>query len=73
MMIHRYPPVDTNDLIAMTKDLDPKLRENLMISFAQFRPEKDHPLQLRVWARVLPKLPLDAKFILMGSVRDQDD
>ena len=72
-MIYSYPPVDTNDLIKMTSDLDPKLRQNLMISFAQFRPEKDHPLQLRVWARVLPKLPLDAKFILMGSVRDQDD
>lgn len=44
-----------------------------MMSFAQFRPEKDHPLQLRVWKKVLPFLASDAKFILVGSVRDQDD
>ena len=68
-----YPPVDTFDLIKMTHDLDPSLRQNIMVSFAQFRPEKDHALQLRVWARVLPQLPEDAVFILVGSVRDPDD
>ena len=67
-----YPPVDTDDLIAKTGDLS-KIRDNLMISFAQFRPEKDHALQLRVWASVLPTLPSDAKFYLIGSVRDEDD
>lgn len=44
-----------------------------MMSFAQFRPEKDHPLQLRVWKKVVPYLPRDAKFVLVGSVRDADD
>ena len=44
-----------------------------MVSFAQFRPEKDHALQLRVWQRVLPRLPADARFCLVGSVRDEDD
>ena len=44
-----------------------------MISFAQFRPEKDHALQLRVWAQIRPSLPSDAKFMLIGSVRDADD
>jgi alpha-1,2-mannosyltransferase len=44
-----------------------------MVSFAQFRPEKDHALQLRVWARVVPKLPDDAVFMIVGSVRDPDD
>jgi len=67
-----YPPVDTEDLIVKTGDLS-KSRDNLMISFAQFRPEKDHALQLRVWASVLPSLPADSKFFLIGSVRDEDD
>lgn len=55
-----------------TRDLSAP-RDNLMISFAQFRPEKDHALQLRVWKRVLPALEPDAMFYLVGSVRDPDD
>jgi len=68
----RYPPVDTFDLMTRTRDLSAP-RDNLMISFAQFRPEKDHALQLRVWSRVLPILEPDAMFYLVGSVRDPDD
>jgi alpha-1,2-mannosyltransferase len=49
-----YPPVDTTDLINMTSDMSATHRRNLMVSFAQFRPEKDQALQLRVWKRVLP-------------------
>jgi alpha-1,2-mannosyltransferase len=44
-----------------------------MMSFAQFRPEKDHSLQLRVWKNALPRIPRDAHFVLVGSVRDKDD
>lgn len=66
-----YPPVDTEDLIKMVTLEAP--RRNLMMSFAQFRPEKDHPLQLRVWAHVLPSLPRDAMFFIVGSVRDVSD
>lgn len=50
-----------------------KPRPNLMISFAQFRPEKDHAMQLRMWKRLLPRLPKDAKFWLVGTVRDEND
>jgi alpha-1,2-mannosyltransferase len=28
-------------------------RKNLVISFAQFRPEKRHALQLRIWKQVI--------------------
>lgn len=50
-------------------------RKNQVISFAQFRPEKDHKLQLRIWAQILKdeKVPKDAKFILIGTVRGADD
>ena len=67
-----YPPVDTNDLIAAIPDLKAP-RPNLMISFAQFRPEKDHAMQLRVWKRLYPRLPRDSKFWLVGTVRDAND
>lgn len=67
-----YPPVDTNDIMQAMPDLL-KPRPNLMISFAQFRPEKDHAMQLRMWKRLLPRLPKDAKFWLVGTVRDEND
>jgi hypothetical protein len=46
-----------------------------MMSFAQFRPEKDHPLQLHVWKAALAtgQMPLDSKFWLVGSTRGPDD
>lgn len=52
-----------------------KKRQNLVVSFAQFRPEKDHPLQLRVWSNVLKNydVPKDAKFVMMGAVRGPAD
>jgi len=48
-------------------------RSNLLVSFAQFRPEKDQAMQLRVWKKVLPKIPTGSKFWLLGTVRDEDD
>jgi alpha-1,2-mannosyltransferase len=62
-----YPPCDTTDIIKLIS-LDVP-RNNIMVSFAQFRPEKDHQLQLRVWANALPSLPKDSKFILVGATR----
>jgi alpha-1,2-mannosyltransferase len=67
-----YPPVDTTDLKRDIPDLSAP-RRNLMISFAQFRPEKDQAMQLRIWKKILPKIPRDSKFWLLGTVRDEDD
>ena len=46
-----------------------------MISFAQFRPEKDHDKQLKIWKLVLDNksCPPDAKFILIGTCRGPED
>eukprot|EP00347_Sterkiella_histriomuscorum_P012414 403368671 len=68
--IIRYPPVDTTELNRIPLN---NVRQNYLVSFAQFRPEKQHDLQLRVWAQALPRLPQDAKFYMIGSVRDQED
>jgi alpha-1,2-mannosyltransferase len=67
-----YPPVDTEALIEATKNLASP-RKNLLISFAQFRPEKDHAMQLRMWKRIVKVLPKGAEFWLLGTVRDEDD
>lgn len=41
-----YPPVDCSQL----KTLPLEGRENLIVSIAQFRPEKNHMLQLEAFA-----------------------
>lgn len=45
-----YPPCDTEDLQKLR--LDRKLKQLYLVSVAQFRPEKNHRLQLEAFARV---------------------
>lgn len=50
-------------------------RNNTLVSFAQFRPEKEHLMQLEIWKNVLndERIPNDCKFIMIGTVRGADD
>ena len=70
-----FPPCDTDELARL--DLDREQR--LVVSLAQFRPEKEHPMQLRILARLRtthPRLfqgPNAVKLIMMGSSRNADD
>ncbi|KAI8915813.1 glycosyl transferase family 1 protein [Gorgonomyces haynaldii] len=65
-----YPPCDTKTL--STFDLGNRL--NVVVSVAQFRPEKNHILQLDAFALFLSKnKSLDAKLMLIGSVRNEND
>lgn len=69
-----YPPCDTTDItnnISLTSSNND--RENLLISFAQFRPEKYHELQLQVWKDAISKLPPGSKFIMIGATRGIED
>jgi len=69
-----YPPCDTTDLAELP--LEP--RENVVVSIGQFRPEKDHELQLRAFSLVVQKLKendMDIKpqLVLIGSCRGEED
>lgn len=69
-----FPPVDTKSL----KDLPIKNRKKMIISIGQFRPEKDHTLQLQSFAKLLEMydgaMKKDGvKLILIGSCRGEDD
>uniref|UniRef100_A0A8D8QZQ8 GDP-Man:Man(3)GlcNAc(2)-PP-Dol alpha-1,2-mannosyltransferase n=1 Tax=Cacopsylla melanoneura TaxID=428564 RepID=A0A8D8QZQ8_9HEMI len=70
-----YPPCDTEDLkkITHTKTDGPVK----IISVAQFRPEKDHPLQLRAMyqlRQIISEAMWDnLKFIFIGSTRNEQD
>ncbi|KAI9303766.1 hypothetical protein BJ944DRAFT_164866 [Cunninghamella echinulata] len=69
-----YPPCDTESL----NELSLENRKPMIISVAQFRPEKDHPLQLKALARLLEKYPkwkdVDGfELVLIGSSRNEED
>jgi alpha-1,2-mannosyltransferase len=67
-----YPPCNTVDLESLP--LTGRLRR--VISIAQFRPEKDHPLQLRAFAafkRSDETAFSDVILQLVGGVRDEGD
>lgn len=70
-----YPPCNVSDLSTASLGA---LRRKLIVSIAQFRPEKDHELQLRAFKRaresndgVLAKLGV--QLVLIGSCRGEAD
>ncbi|KAG2125816.1 glycosyltransferase family 4 protein [Suillus clintonianus] len=70
-----YPPCDTREMEQFSLDE----RERIILSIAQFRPEKDHPAQLRAFAQLLADHPTyssgstSAKLFLLGGARNADD
>ncbi|KAL7458169.1 hypothetical protein ACHAWC_011124 [Mediolabrus comicus] len=68
-----YPPVDTESL----KLLPLGGRKNIIMSIGQFRPEKDHTLQLKSFAKLFEEdttmRTSNVKLALVGSCRGEDD
>lgn len=85
-----FPPCDTTALAALPLERQVASDSSvawaagglLVLSIAQFRPEKDHPLQLRAFARFLAGAPPQyreagnanrARLVLVGGCRDLAD
>lgn len=71
-----YPPCDTADLQQLP--LDRKLKRLLLLSVAQYRPEKNQELQLRALASLLRQPGLEGvagsvRMVFVGGVRGQAD
>ncbi|KAG1810830.1 mannosyltransferase [Suillus subaureus] len=70
-----YPPCDTREM----SQFPLAKRERIILSIAQFRPEKDHPAQLRAFAQLLADHPTytsgssSVKLFLLGGARNADD
>ncbi|CAO3645221.1 unnamed protein product [Mucor fragilis] len=69
-----YPPCDTERLNALPL----RGRKSMIISVAQFRPEKDHSLQLKSLAKLFERYPQwktthPVELVLMGSSRNEGD
>ena len=70
-----YPPAAIGENGVQIKSIQPdqdKGRKLALLSLAQFRPEKNHELQLRVFALVLKRCP-EAVFWVMGGSRNAED
>ena len=68
-----YPPCDTSHYIE-TCNLE-GTRENVVVSFAQFRPEKRHLFQIDVFEELIKdeRVPKDTVLVMIGSVRGPGD
>ncbi|EJC98471.1 glycosyltransferase family 4 protein [Fomitiporia mediterranea MF3/22] len=67
-----YPPCETQELV----DFPLEGRRKVIVSVAQFRPEKDHAAQLRALAKLFESHPehrRDARLIMIGGCRNADD
>jgi len=67
-----YPPCATKLYAPDKMDLNQKT--NSIISFAQFRPEKDHKLQIEIFKKLKENYQIpNLHFYILGSVRGEGD
>ncbi|XP_008299940.1 GDP-Man:Man(3)GlcNAc(2)-PP-Dol alpha-1,2-mannosyltransferase [Stegastes partitus] len=74
-----YPPCDVSAFLDIPLEEDGDKKSHSIISIGQFRPEKDHRLQIRAFKKVLDRRR-DAiggrgalKLVLIGGCRNQED
>lgn len=73
-----YPPCDVDHLKKIPKPLS-RPKNIRILSLAQFRPEKDHPLQLQAMYELRELLPneqfeeLNITLVMCGGCRNNDD
>ncbi|XP_002720786.1 GDP-Man:Man(3)GlcNAc(2)-PP-Dol alpha-1,2-mannosyltransferase isoform X1 [Oryctolagus cuniculus] len=72
-----YPPCDVQTFLDIPLHEEEMTQEHLLVSVGQFRPEKNHPLQIRAFAKLLSKKvvesPPSLKLVLIGGCRNKDD
>lgn len=72
-----YPPCNVTDLLKNEEKNNPRRREPAVLSIGQFRPEKDHELQIEAMALLLKRHPdlanRGVKLVMAGSCRGPQD
>lgn len=70
-----YPPCDVKEFLEIPVESDPETLR--IIAVAQFRPEKDHPLMIRSFYKLMDILTDEEKsrikLVLVGSCRNEED
>lgn len=74
-----YPPCDVGAFLDVPLEEDGDRKSHSIVSIGQFRPEKDHRLQIRAFKKVLDRrregtVGREAlKLVLIGGCRNQED
>lgn len=74
-----YPPCDTKALLKIPLQRKSESNNSILsiVSVGQFRPEKDHVLQIKSFGKFLDTKPTNVrkqyKLVLVGGCRNQDD
>ncbi|KAM6178560.1 GDP-Man:Man(3)GlcNAc(2)-PP-Dol alpha-1,2-mannosyltransferase [Rhynchocyon petersi] len=72
-----YPPCDVQTFLDIPLHEKKSIPGHLLVSIGQFRPEKNHPLQIRAFAKLLNKKVEESlpplKLVLIGGCRNKDD
>ncbi|XP_063600803.1 GDP-Man:Man(3)GlcNAc(2)-PP-Dol alpha-1,2-mannosyltransferase-like [Penaeus indicus] len=72
-----YPPCDTEHFKSLSLIPDASKKLKTIVSIGQFRPEKDHPLQLESFQKLCETLdPADrehVRLVLIGGCRNNED
>ncbi|CAB1458588.1 unnamed protein product [Pleuronectes platessa] len=74
-----YPPCDVSGFLDIPLEEDGDKKQHSIVSVGQFRPEKDHRLQIRAFKKVLDGRRAGAggreelKLVLVGGCRNQED
>ena len=66
-----FPPCNVENLLL--GNVCSTSRKPIVVSVGQFRPEKNHHLQLEIFKSALPRLPHGTKLILAGGARSDED
>jgi len=67
-----FPPCDTTSLQEFP--INEESRQHLVVSLGQYRPEKNHMLQLKAFELFRKERPdSDVKFLMIGSVREGNE
>lgn len=72
-----YPPCDVQTFLDIPLRGKKTAPGHLLVSIGQFRPEKNHPLQIKAFAKLLNNKAAESrpslKLVLIGGCRNQDD
>ena len=72
-----YPPCDTKEFLSIQLTEKSQKEVQSIVSIAQFRPEKDHPLQIKSFHKFLNHQPQERRksftLVLVGSSRNEGD
>ena len=72
-----YPPCDTEEFLSLPLVQDADRSVHTIVSVGQFRPEKDHPLQVKAFHAFLDKVPQSEqsnyRLVIVGSCRNAED